>query len=246
MRVAGLQPQAEHGGEMANGIARMRVQHELWPRRRAGGKIEQHRIVGAGRPVRLKAGVRREQGGERPPSFRRCANRDALDVRANFGEFLGVRAVGDQEFRLAAGKTVLDVGGPERRHGGDQHQAELHRRQHRHPEFGRDAEHHQEPVAALRPEPAQAVGEPRGLARKLGEGARLDRLAEDLQRELPAVIAGREFGVEPFERPVELFRPRPDEGGLRGGIVVPQFQQEVARLAEGRRRNRCLGGRGEY
>ena len=124
---------------------------------------------------------------------------------------------------------------PERRHRRDQHEAELHRRQHRRPQFGNDAEHHQETIAALRAERAQAVGEPRRFARKLGEGPRLDALADHLERDLPPMLSGRELGVEPFERPVERMRARPGEGGARAIIVVAEFEQTVARLAERQR-----------
>ena len=75
---------------------------------------------------------------------------------------------------------------------------------------------------------------------KLGEGPRLDALADDLQRGLAPMLARRKLGVEPFERPVELVRARPGERGARAVIVVPKLEQAVARLAEGQR----LGSRG--
>ncbi len=61
---------------------------------------------------------------------------------------------------------------------------------------------------------------------------------------LCAMLARRKLGVEPFERPVELLRSRPGEGGARAVIVVPKFEQTVARLAEGQRLGR-RAGRGE-
>ncbi len=143
---------------------------------------------------------------------------------------------------------VGDVGLAQRRHRRDQDKAELHRSQHRRPEFGNDAEHHQETVAALGAERAQAIGEARGFLGKLGEGPRLDPLADDFQRRLPALLSRRKLGVEPVERPVELGRARPGEGGARAVIVVPKLEQAVARLAEGQRlrggAGRSVGGEG--
>ena len=133
---------------------------------------------------------------------------------------------------------------PKRRHRRDQHEAELHRRQHRRPQFGNDAQHHQETVAALGAERAQAVGETRRFRAEFGEGPRLDALADDFQRRLAPMLSRRELGVEPFERPVELMRPRPGEGGARAVIVVAELKQTVARLAEGQRL-RSGAGRGE-
>ena len=144
----------------------------------------------------------------------------------------------DQIFRLASREPVGDVGWPERRHGRDQHEAELHRREHRRPKFGNDAEHHQEPVAALGAQRAQAVGETGRFQPEIGEGPRLDALADDLEGDPLAMLALGELGVEPFERPVELARARPGESGARAVIVVLELEQPLARLAEGERLRR--------
>ena len=184
--------------------------------------------------------------GERPPAFGRNVDRDADHLLLNPGELLGVGPVRDQELRLAALEPVSDVGGRELRHRRNQHEAELHRRQHRHPQLRRRAEHHQEPVAALRPDRAQAVGEAGGAAGEFAEAADLDLVvSDDLQRGPRDPISGREFGVEPVERPVEALRTRPDELGLRGGIAVVEREQEIARLAEGRRVGARRQGRGK-
>ena len=71
--------------------------------------------------------------------------------------------------------------------------------------------------------------------RKLGEGPRLDALADDLERGLAPMLSRRKLGVEPFERPVELMRARPGERRARAVIVVAELKQAVARLAEGQR-----------
>ena len=150
----------------------------------------------------------------------------------------------DQKFRLAALDAIGDIGLAQRRHRRDQHEPELHRRQHRRPQFGNNAQHHQETVATLGAERAQAVGEARRFEAQIGEGPRLDALADDFERDFTPMLSGRELGVEPFERPVELMRARPGEGGARAVIVVAELEQPVARLAEGQRL-RSGAGRGE-
>ena len=142
---------------------------------------------------------------------------------------------------MAALDPVGDVGDAELRHRRDQHQAELHRRQHRHPQVGRHAEHHQQPVAAPGPERAKTVGEAGGFLGEFGERLRLHPLADDFQRRPGAMLAGGEFGVEPVERPVEMLRPRPGKRSLGGAIIVAQVQKQIARLAKGRRRRRAIG-----
>ncbi len=141
----------------------------------------------------------------------------------------------DEIFGLSALDAVGDIGLAQRRHRRDQHEAELHRGQHRRPQFGHDAQHHEKTIAALGAERAQAVGEPRRFAGEFREGARLDALADDLERDFTPMLARGEFGVEPFERPVELTRARPGERGARAVIVVLELEQAVARFAEGQR-----------
>ena len=163
------------------------------------------------------------------------ADRDARHALRKPREFVRVRAMRDQIFRLAAFDPVGDVGLAQRRHRGDQHEAELHRREHRRPQFGDHAQHHQETIATLGPERAQTVGEARRFEAQIGERSGLDALADDLERDFTPMLSRRELGVEPFERPVELMRTRPGEGGARAVIVVAELEQTVARLAEGQR-----------
>ena len=152
------------------------------------------------------------------------------------GELLRLPPVGDEEFRLAALEPVGDVGFEELRHRRDEHQAELHRGEHRDPQLWRHAEHHQEPVAPLRADRAQAVGELRRLLREFGEGPRLYRLADHLQRDVLPVVAGRQFGVEPVERPVESLGRGQTKVVVAATYRSPSRQQEIARRAERRRR----------
>src|ERR1700722_5696157 len=58
------------------------------------------------------------------------------------------------------------------------------------------------------------------------------------------MLSRRKLRVEPFERPVELMRARPGEGGARAVIVVAELEQPVARLAEGQRLGSGGGGGG--
>ena len=147
----------------------------------------------------------------------------------------------DQIFRLTAVQAIRDVGLAQRRHRRDQHEAELHRRKHRRPEFRNDAQHHQKPIATLGAQRAQAIGQTRRFQAEIGEGPRLDALADDFERDFAPMLSRRELRVEPFERPVELMRAGPGEGGARAVIVVAELEQSVARLAEGQRLRRGAG-----
>ena len=184
----GLQAEPEHGREVADRIARVAVQHELGPRRRARGEIEQQRIVGRRRAVGREIARRdfsssaksRQPGGA-------LADRDAHGVLAAAGEFVGLGAVGDDEAGASAREAVVDVRAAELRRRGDHDEAELHRRQRRDPQRRNVAEHQQQPVAALGAERAQAVGDARGGLGKFGESVGLDVVAENFQRRRAAV-----------------------------------------------------------
>ena len=182
MDVAGPQAEAEHGREVADRIARVAVQHQLRPRRRARGEIEQQRIVGPRRAIGREIGAVLQQVGVVEPAGRRAANRDAHGVLAAADEFVDLGAIGDDKAGASARETVVDVGAAELRRRGDHDEAELHRRQRRDPQRRDVAEHQQQPVAALGAERAQAVGEPRGGLGELGEGVGLRRVAENCQR----------------------------------------------------------------
>ena len=240
MRVAGLEAEPVHGREMPDRVARVRVHDELGARRRAGGEIKQHRVVGLGRAIGFKE-LAAEKHGVTAPARRSDAHRDAHDALAKPGEFLRIGPMRDQKLRLAPLEPVGDVGWPERRHRRNQHEAELHRSQHRRPQFRDHAQHHQKAIAALGAERAQAIGETRQFDAQILEGPRLDAIADDLEGNLAPMLSGRELGVEPVERPVEPLRPRPDERGPRAVIVVLKLKQEVARFAKG---GGLLGGAG--
>ena len=111
MRVAGLEAEPVHGREMPDRVARVRVHDELGARRRAGGEIKQHRVVGLGRAVGFEE-LAAEKHGVTAPARRGDADRDAHDVLAKPGEFLRIGPMRDQKFRLAPLEPVGDVGGP--------------------------------------------------------------------------------------------------------------------------------------
>ena len=244
MHVAGLQAQPVHGRKMPDRIARMAVHDELRARRRARGEIEEHRIVGAGRPVGLKARdwgssasrtrasrlPRRRPRSSRPARRpRRTSRRPGHAATRNF-------ALPRSSRSAMSASPSCGIAGMRTRPSFIAASIVTH-------SSGAAPSIISSRSPRLAPMRAQAVGDARGFLRQFGEGARLDRLADHLQRGLRAVVARREFGVEPVERPVETLRPRPDEGGLGGDVAVVELEQEIARLSESRRLGDGGGGR---
>ena len=90
MHVAGQQAEPVHRREMADRIGAVRVQHELGLRRRAGGEIEQHRIVGVGLAVGRERGGRLQEIVVAMPARRRVADRDPGQLLLEAVEFRGV------------------------------------------------------------------------------------------------------------------------------------------------------------
>ena len=132
---------------------------------------------------------------------------------------------------VAAGEAIGQVGGREQRRRRDQHDAELHRREHRHPQLRHVAEHQQHPVAPDDAEIAQAVREPVGRRRQLAE--REPRLAAVLRHDVQRQPVPRRDPIEPVERPVELAELGPRELALRPRIVAAACEQQVAGSLEG-------------
>ena len=240
----GLSPKPVHRREVPDRIARMRVHDELRARGRARGEIEEHRVVGFGRAVggeelrcraawrnaARSAGPGRPRCARRPPQAprisprRRHARPDISPGRARsgrrcrLGPSVGIAGISTRPSFIDASIVAHSSGTT--------------------------------PSIIRRRSPRLAPSERRPLARRddsrreIGEGPRLDALADDLERDLSPMLSRGEFGVEPFERPVELTRARPGEGGARAVIVVAELEQPVARLAEGQRL-RSGAGRGE-
>ena len=111
MHVVGLQAEPVHGRQMADRIARMRVQHQLRLRRGAGGEIEQQRVARPRRRVRLEMRARPHELGPVAPARRRAADGDARQqaVAAPLELRRGGR-LGDDEAHAAARQPFVDVG----------------------------------------------------------------------------------------------------------------------------------------
>ncbi len=107
----------------------MRVGDELRLRGRARREVEQHRIVGPGRPIRYEAGRSLEGPGVRVPA--RCfavAHDDPDDLRTREPfAFQELVALGQDGAGTATLDPVRELVGREQGRGRDHHEAELHR-----------------------------------------------------------------------------------------------------------------------
>ena len=93
----------------------------------------------------------------------------------------------------AALEPVGEIVCGQQRRCGDDHGAELHRRQHDFPQRDDVAEHQQDAVAAFDAEGAQAVGDAVGPFGQFGEGEPGGAVADDDQGGLVGGVAAREF-----------------------------------------------------
>ncbi len=141
----------------------MAVQHEFGLRRRAGCEIQQHRIVRAGRSIRLECLGIVCRLLEPPPAFMiggRSDNNFRESLATKTFELRNLILRGDDDLRLPAFQPVTQfVAGEQcrRRNGND---AKLHCRQHGLPQRHDIAEQQQEMIATLQAEIAQKI---RGL-----------------------------------------------------------------------------------
>ena len=152
MDIARLQSEPVHRRQSADGIAALAVAHQLGFCRRAGGEIQQHRIVGPGRPVRREA-FRKIRGlfvSEPALLLRGRIDDDANQlIAAEASEFRDLVLRRHHDPGAAAIEPVVQFVGRQQRGGGNHHHAELHRRQHRLPERDDVAEQQQQMIAAL-------------------------------------------------------------------------------------------------
>ena len=233
MLVAGLEAEGEHGGEAADRVALVAVQHQLRLRGGAGGEIEQQGVGGVGGAVWREgccAGVQGFVGGPARGGF---ADRDAGGLGVEAFELGAVGGGGDDVFHAAAGEAVGEVGLVQQGGGGDDDGAELDGGEHHLPQRHDVAEHEQDAVAALHAEGAHGVGDAVGAFGELGEGEGGGALAFDLEGWAIGQGAVGELGVEPIEREVELVHHRPAEIAVGGGVVGSVVEQELAGLLEG-------------
>src|SRR6266536_2359067 len=207
-----------HRGEVADRIARVRVEHELRLRGRAGGEVQEHRVV------RVRVALRQEDAAlvvrlvvGRPPGDL-LADDHLREARVERAQLLRARRVGDDGLHPAAVEGVAHVLGREERGRRDDDGAELHRAEHDLPDRDRVREHHEHAMPPLDAHPAQEDGH---AIRALGElGVRQLHLApvvlHDVERGVPVPLGE---DVEPVHGPVEAIEDRPGEAAV-GGVVV--------------------------
>ena len=224
-------PDPVHGGEVADRVAALGVQHELRLRGGPAREVEQHRVVDVGLAVRDEVGrlVVGVVVGE--PAAHLLPDHDAGEVPRETPHLLGSVRVGDDVAHLAPLQPVLDVLRGEERGGRDEHRAELHGAEHDLPEGRRVGEHHEDAVAPLDALAPQVDGDAvRALGQLVVAEADLGPvLLDDVEGGAPVAVGD---DVEPVERPVEAVERRPAEA-LGGCLpVLAVLQQEVAGAAE--------------
>ena len=221
-----LQADPVEGGEVAHRVGLMGMGDQLGLGSGARGEVEQHGVVGGGRPVRgegvaFVAGV-----GEVVPSLGGTAHGDARQAVLAAGKLLQVLVADHQVPDLAAADAVLEVLRRQQGGGGNDHRAQLDGGQHHLPQRHLVAQHQQHPVAPGHAQGAQPVGDLVGAPRHLGEAElRLPAiLLHDPQRR-GVVVPGHD--VEVVQGPVELGEGGPAEVPVGGVVVLAVGLQEV-------------------
>ena len=252
MHVAGLEPDPVHRREVTDGVGHVRVLDELRLRRGARGEVEEQRVGGLRRAVGLEVGRGAVGLGEVQPAFGgRRPDGDAGVVAGDVVELVDIGVPDDDVLGGTPVDAVPQVGRPEHRRRGDQHRAQLHRREDRVPQLDLVGEHEDDPVAPLHAVGAQPVRHAVGPLCHLRERVLPlgPVLLDDPQRR--AVGRGRvgPDGVEVLQRPVELVELGPGEVAPGRVVVGLPFDEEVAGRAEAlsrrselRRRRRHGGG----
>ena len=212
MHVARLQAQHVDRRKMADGIALMAVQHHLGPRRRAGGEIEEQRIVGLGHALGRERARPVISILETVPAWR-AAHGDPRIVAGELGEARGERGRHDRVADAAALEPVLEVRFGQERGRGNDDGAQFHQREHRLPQRTNVRQQQEHAVAARDAERAQVVRDLVRARLQFAEAQSLLGLADEPQRR----AVPRQM-VEMVERPVEAVELRPAE--LAHGRVV--------------------------
>ncbi len=238
MDVARLQAEPEHGRQRPDRIASVRVGDELRLRGRPRREVEQHGIVGPGRPIRHEAGRSLEGRGIRMPAgavARTHDDTDDLGTREALA-FQELVALGQDGAGTATLDPVRQLVGREQGRGRDHHEAELHRRQGRFPERRHVAEQQEQVIAARESRAGEVIGELVRATAQVGEaepriGAGPD--VDDAERgPVPALGRSGEFGVEPVDGPIERREVGPGEAGPgrdRRRIGAPTGNHEPVR-----------------
>ena len=234
VHVAGLQTQPVHRRQGAHGVTAMAVPHQLGLGGRARGEIEQERVVGVGRTVRLEIGRAVVGIAERLPAvdLRGAGRHEHHAVARQAGAFRDLVLVGHDHAGAAALDAIGQFLAGEQRRRGDHHDAQLHGGQHDLPQRRHVVEDEQQMVAAPQALLAQIVGDLVRARLQLGEGEPgllAGRHIDDPERAAVLAVGGvRQLGVEPVERPVERDGLRPLEAGHGLVVVCPIGQQELA------------------
>ena len=236
VHIAGLDADPIHGGEVADGITRVAVQHEFWFGRSARGEIELQGIAGSRLSVRLEFRRRVVSALIFMPA-RNTPDRDACAASASRlhlgGNFRGANHVAYPPARDAVGEIIRG----EQRRGGNDDAAQLHDRQHRFPEGRNVAQHQQDAVAAVHAQLAEVVRNAGRALRQLGKRQLgfFSAFVHHPQGGLVAPVAGGD-AVKPVQRPIEAIELGPLEARVSGLIIVAVREQKIARGAEGLRR----------
>ena len=200
--VAGQQPQPVHRRQMPDRIGPVRVQHQLRLRRRAGGEIQQQRIVRIRLAIRAKVG----RGGQQVVVAGPAGTGSPMAMRVSCGRApsnSGLRAGGHDMPRPAAIETIGQVVEASNVVAGittapsfidasmTSHSGTML------PSISRMRSPRLTPAA-------QAVGHAVGAFREFGESQPGRAVADNDKGRLVRGGAARQFAIEPVERPVEL------------------------------------------
>ena len=237
MDVAGLDPGPVHGRQVPDRIGGVAVLDQLGLVGRARGEVQQQRVRGGGRPVGREAGRppgrrRRSAATRRPARRPRCA----CSRRARRSNFAASRALTTTWRASPRSTRSTRSRGPSSGVAGMTTAPSFIAASVSLPQLDLVAEHHDHPIPAPDALLAQPVRDLVRASRQLGERAPAFAavLLDDPQRESLTALGGEP--VEPVERPVELVDRRPAEIAVRGVVVLPVREQEVARRAHPRGR----------
>lgn len=238
-----FEAQPEHGGQVADRIALVRMQHQLGLGGCARGEVEEERVVRTSRHPR-------QAGGCRKGFIERCEplGRSSAEPHAEpfpIAHLAGAGLVGHDVADLAPYQSVFDVLDGELSRCGNHDRADLDGGEHRLPERQRIGQHQQHPVAASDALIGQVTGQssrslvefPETDPGQLGPGGGVTD-----QDERRLVSLGR-VNREPVPGPIELVEHRPAK--LRAGAfeVIAMAEQCRAGALEGfgRRHDAKLG-----
>jgi hypothetical protein len=128
--VVGPDANPVHGGEVADGIALVSMQHQLGQSSRARSEIQHERIGRVGLAVWSEVGALFVSLRVGYPAFFRSADEYASEIAAQAGKFFRQARESDHVPGLAAIEAVAQIGDRKQRGSGDNDGAQLESRQH--------------------------------------------------------------------------------------------------------------------